>query len=124
VTISENQISKCGRGGLLIEKIIGRIEDYIITPDGRFVGRLDHIFKDSLQIKEAQIVQKQHDEIIVRIVPEDDFSQKDEQLISQEARLRLGNEIKIKFERVSEIPRTANGKFRFIVSEIPKEDLF
>lgn len=124
VTISENQVSMCGRGGVLIEKIVGRIEDYIVTPDGRFVGRLDHLFKDSLNIKEAQIVQRQRDEIVIRLVCENDFSLTDEQLILQEARLRLGNEIKIKFETVEEIPRTSNGKFRFIVSEIPTDDLF
>ena len=37
---------------------------------------------------------------------------------------RLGDAIKIKFEPVDEIPRSSNGKFRFIVSEIPPEDLF
>jgi phenylacetate-CoA ligase len=124
VTIAENQNSKCGRGGTLIEKIIGRVEDYILTPDGRFVGRLDHLFKDSLNIREAQIFQKQRDEVIIRLVCENDFSNSDEQLILQEARLRLGDEIKINFEQVAGIPRTANGKFRFIVSEISPEDMF
>lgn len=124
VTIAENQTSICGRGGMLIEKIVGRIEDYIITPDGRFVGRLDHLFKDSLNIKEAQIIQKQRDEVLIRIVSEIDFTEKDEQSVLREAHLRLGNEIKIKFEQVDTIPREANGKFRFIVSEIPQEDLF
>jgi phenylacetate-CoA ligase len=124
VTIAENQTSKCGRGGLLIEEIIGRVEDYVVTPDGRFVGRLDHLFKDSLNVKEAQILQKQRHEIVIRIVPENDYNEKDESLILKEARLRLGDAIKIKFEAVSDIPRTANGKFRFIVSELPKDDLF
>lgn len=124
VTIAKNQTSLCGRGGVLIEKIIGRVEDYIVTPDGRFVGRLDHLFKDSLNVKEAQIVQKQRDEILIRLVCEKDFTEKDEQLILQEARLRLGDGIEIKFEQVSEIPRAANGKFRFVVSEIPQKDLF
>jgi phenylacetate-CoA ligase len=124
VTIAENQTSICGRGGVLIEKIFGRVEDYIVTPDNRFVGRLDHLFKDSFNVKEAQIVQKQRDEILIRLVCKNDFTENDEQLILQEARLRLGDEIKIKFEQVTEIPRTANGKFRFIVSEIPQKELF
>lgn len=124
VTISENKTSVCGRGGVLIDKIIGRVEDYIVTPDNRFVGRLDHLFKDSLNVKEAQIVQKQKDEITIRLVCENNFSENDRKLILNEARLRLGNEIKIKFEQISEIPRTSNGKFRFIVSEISQKDLF
>ena len=38
-------------------KIDGRIESYIVTPDGRQLGRLDFLFKDSDRIEEAQLVQ-------------------------------------------------------------------
>src|SRR5207237_7042627 len=86
ITISENQTSVCGRGGILIEKIVGRVEDYIVTPDGRLVGRLDHLFKDSLNVREAQIVQKQKDEIIIRLVCEHGFSETDKDSILHEAR--------------------------------------
>lgn len=124
VTIANNQNSICGRGGVLVEKIAGRIEDYVVTPDNRFVGRLDHLFKDSLNVREAQIIQKQKDKITIRLVCENGFCEKDEQLILREARLRLGNEIKIEFEQVEEIPRATSGKFRFIVSEMKNENLF
>ncbi|MDP4205901.1 MAG: hypothetical protein Q8859_07885, partial [Bacteroidota bacterium] len=41
VTVAENQISQCGRSGLLIDKIDGRKEEYILTPEGKIVGLLD-----------------------------------------------------------------------------------
>lgn len=121
VVLANNQISKCGRGGILIEKIIGRIEDYIVTPDGRFVGRLDHLFKDSLNVKEAQLIQNCINELIIRIVCREGYSNKDEKLIEKEARLRLGNEIKLVFDYVNHIERSANGKFRFIISNLKRE---
>ena len=110
----------CGCSFPLIERIEGRIEDYVRTPDGRFVGRLDHLFKDAKHVREAQIVQVKLDEIVIRVVKENGF---DEHVVLKEARQRLGDSIKIRFEYVSAIERTAAGKFRFIVSQLPREQL-
>ncbi len=118
VTVSRNQVAKCGRGGLLIENIMGRIEDYVATPEGRLVGRLDHLFKDCVNVVEAQLYQENANELICRIVKTAHYTIEDEQAILEEARLRLGSAINIRFEYLDEIPRTGNGKFRFVVSGI------
>ena len=113
----------CGCGFPLIERVEGRIEDYVRTPDGRFVGRLDHLFKDVLHVREAQIVQEQIDEIILRVVRADGYADRDEQTILAEARQRLGNGVRVRFDYVEALPRTAGGKVRFIVSQLPREQL-
>lgn len=123
VTVSENQESRCGRSGILLDRILGRIEDYVVTPDGRLVGRLDHIFKDSARVVEAQIVQNSVDEVILRIVPSPEFTTADEKELLRLARLRLGSVIRISFEYVDSMPRTASGKFRFILSSIDQQTL-
>lgn len=106
----------CGRGGIVVNRIAGRAEDYILTPEGRYVGRLDHLFKNAIRVRVAQIVQDRTDSVTVRIVPEPGFDKRDENEIYQEARLRLGPTIQINFEYAAEIPRTKSGKFRFVVS--------
>ncbi len=123
VTLSKETECPCGRTGQLVTRIDGRNEDYVATPDGRLVGRLDHLFKDSLQVMEAQIVQQVVDAVTFRIVKRPDFGSNDEQAILREARLRLGSDIQLNFEYVEEIERTANGKFRFIVSELGPSSL-
>jgi len=124
VTISADQTSKCGRGGILIDKVLGRVEDYVITADGRLAGRLDHIFKDSKNVVEAQIAQKKIGEVILRIVKNEVYSTADEQAITQEAQLRLGSDTRLLFEYVDSIPRTKNGKFRFVESKINSTNMF
>jgi phenylacetate-CoA ligase len=124
VVLSARKKCECGRGGILVDRVIGRTDDYILTPDGRFVGRLDHLFKDAVNVKMAQIVQDDVEEMVIRIVKEPAYTKKEERLIRDEARARLGTEIDVHFEYVDDIPRTKNGKFRFIVSNIREKNIF
>lgn len=118
VRLARNQHCGCGRAGLLFESVIGRVEDYILTPDGRFVGRLDHLFKDAIQVVEAQLEQSDPTEVIIRIVPRSNYTHQDERRIESEARLRLGPDIRLRFEYVRALKRTAAGKSRFILSTL------
>lgn len=111
---------KCGRPGRLVKSIDGRIEDYVITPDGNKIGRMDHIFKDMINIKECQVFQESKEEVVFRIVRGEKYSIKDEDILLNEAHKRLGNLIKIRLEYISTIERTARGKLRFVISKLPE----
>jgi phenylacetate-CoA ligase len=118
VVVAEGQMCDCGRGGVLLDQLVGRVEDYVITPDGRFVGRLDHLFKQGQNVRMAQIVQRELDKILIQIVREPAYTKADEAAILKEARLRLGPLIAVEFEYVNDIPRSRTGKFRFVVSQL------
>jgi phenylacetate-CoA ligase len=124
VVVSKDQSCRCGSNGLLLDEISGRKEDYILTRDRRLVGRLDHLFKNARNVRLAQICQKDLGSITIRIVPELGFSNHDEDEIREEARLRLGSSMEVKFEMVSHIPRTKSGKFPFVISEISDKQVF
>ncbi len=123
VKLSDDQCCPCGRGGMLFESVIGRVEDYVVTPDGRLVGRLDHLFKDAIHVVEAQLLQSDPSELVIRIVPRQEYTVQDELSILSEARLRLGPEIKLKFEYVPDLERTSNGKARFVISSIAQSQV-
>lgn len=108
----------CGRPGDSFEEVDGRIEDYVLTPDGRLVGRMDHVFKEQLEVAEAQIVQRRPEEIEVLIVPRADYTENSERSVTKEIRSRLGQEIDIRIELVNSIAREPNGKFRAVKSEV------
>jgi phenylacetate-CoA ligase len=109
---------QCGNTSPTLKLIVGRVEDVVLTPEGRRVGRLDHVFKDLENVYEAQIIQDEIDRIVVRVVPRRGFDQKDERVLLDELRLRLGEGVQIRIETVEAIPRTKNGKFRFVVSSL------
>lgn len=108
----------CGRAGDSFLAVDGRIEDYVLTPDGRPVGRLDHVFKDQDEVAEAQITQERPDAIDVKIVPRDGYSQASKRRLIRDLRSRLGPEVEIRLEHVERIPREPNGKFRAVKSKV------
>ena len=108
----------CGRPGDSLLKVDGRIEDYVLTPDGRLIGRLDHAFKEQLEVAEAQILQDAKEAIEVLVVPRADYTSASERRLLRELRSRLGDEIEIDVRVVSSIPREPNGKFRAVKSRV------
>lgn len=111
----------CGRNFPVVQSILGRSDDLIVTRDGRFVGRLDPVFKGLRAIKETQIVQTDVDRIVVRLVRADTYTNSvGEKLLAELAR-RVGEGIDIRIEEVSEIAKTANGKFQSVISLVHKD---
>ena len=109
---------ECGRQSTVVESIDGRIESYIITPDGRRLGRLDFLFKNTKNIIEAQLYQEDISLMTVKIVQSPSYSMKDEKELLNHMRKFMGKQINISFEYVPEIPREPNGKLRQIVSKL------
>lgn len=108
----------CGRPGRIVKNIDGRKEDYIILKNGAKVGRLDHIFKDLVNIREAQLVQERPGEVIFRIVKGKCYERTDEMLLIKEAKKRLGENTRIILQYTDAISRSSIGKLRFVISKI------
>lgn len=118
--MSEQEVRcPCGRNLPLVEKILGRYDDFIVTPDGRQVMLIDIIFSPNMHLLEAQIIQESLDEFTVKVVPMDKWSIDENELICSAIRRRVGD-VKVKIEVVSEIERTWAGKFKVMVSKVPQ----
>jgi phenylacetate-CoA ligase len=110
----------CGRPGDVFLDIDGRLEDYVVTPDGRMVGRLDHIFKEQVHVAEAQILQETPDAIEVRVVPRPGWDAASRRILLRDIRARLGDQIRVDLNLVRTIAREPNGKFRAVKSHVAR----
>ena len=113
-----NHPCPCGRPGETFLDVEGREDDFVMTPDGRLVGRLDHIFKGQTDIAEAQILQDQKEAIKVLVVPRLGYNKASERRLMQRIRDRLGEAIEVEIAIVNEITREPNGKFRAVKSSV------
>ncbi|MEQ1761671.1 MAG: AMP-binding protein [Pyrinomonadaceae bacterium] len=108
---------ECGRRLPVVEQVLGRLDDTIVTKDGRKLALLDIVFGSDLHIKEAQIVQESLELIRIRVVPIEGWSESDAACLSQAVRERMGD-VEIRVETTHHIERTFAGKLRVIVSKI------
>jgi phenylacetate-CoA ligase len=111
----------CGRTLPVLASIEGRMDDVLVTPDGRQVGRLDPIFKAGLPIQEAQIIQERLDAIRIVYVPAEGFHAACARQLSELVRQRMGD-VRVTLHPVARIPRGPNGKFRAVVSKLSAEE--
>jgi phenylacetate-CoA ligase len=110
----------CGRKLPEISRIEGRSNDVLVAPDGRRVFWLNPVFY-GLPVREAQIIQEAVDKLRVRYVPAPGFSPQVERSIIDRLYARMGK-VEICMERVDVVPRGANGKFRAVISNLPKDE--
>lgn len=104
--------------GREILSLDGRQEDFVKLSDGSVLGRLDHIFKDQVDVAEAQLIQKSLNELEVHIVTRSGYSQKSELMLNNTLEKYLGGKINYHIIYDEFIPKSDNGKLRFVKSEM------
>lgn len=118
VRLAENQKLSCGRSMPVIAEISGRTEDGIMTKDGRQMVRFHGIFINLPSVIEGQVVQHTYDSFSVNVVASGRLERSDMHLIITRMKSQLGIEVNIEVKQVEFIPRTSNGKFKAVISEL------
>jgi len=109
----------CGRQFRAVREIVGRQNDYLETPDGRFLGNvLEHSVDNARGVILSQCVQDAVDHIYINMIVDDSYTEESRTKFEEGLRLRLGNEIRIDFRIVTELERAGSGKTPFILSKI------
>lgn len=124
-TITEEKCH-CGRNHKLLTHIEGRLQEFIITKTGRLISMValnmhSEIFDN---VKQFQFYQEKIGEVTIRIIKNSAYSDYDTQVIQTELMKKLGEDTKLSIQFVDAIPRTEQGKFRFLLQKIPIQPFF
>ncbi len=110
----------CGRAFPALASIEGRLDDVLVTPEGRRVGRLDPIFKSVSSLYETRIVQDEPDHVRVETVLRAPLARSDREELLSGLRNRLGAQMRVDFYEVPSLPRTKGGKLRSVVNLVAR----
>ena len=123
VRLSQAASCPCDRTWPLVEAILGRQEDTLLATSGARVGRLDPVFKKMpASIVRSQIIQRERGEVEVLYVPDGaTFQPAHLDGLRGELHARLGEDMRLRFTPVADIPTHRNGKLKAVICAI-KED--
>jgi phenylacetate-CoA ligase len=119
IAVLSNKKCTCGRNYPLLQLIEGRENEYIVSHSGELIPIISisysHIMKN---VKQFQFYQDVKGEVILRLVSLPSFTKYDAENIISNLRQEL-KDIKIKLEYTDIIKRNENGKFNYIIQNIP-----
>jgi len=110
----EDRHCPCRNPNHVITNLIGRTDDYLITSDGRKIGRLSTAMKRSPAIHSAQIVQDKPGHAFLLIRPGDDYQLSHALAIRDDIIEKIGS-FDLEIIEVSEIPKTPQGKTALVI---------
>lgn len=110
-----------GRGLHVLESVIGRQTDFIVTADGRMMHALAVIYalRAVPGVGQFKIVQHAVDRLEVQIVPDMWWNEAARGAVMSGLRARLGRELEVELKLQEEITPEASGKHRYVVSHVP-----
>lgn len=114
-------ISLCGNHNPLVKEILGRIDDFVYSPEiGKInLGNVSNTLKDTIGIVKFQAVQNALDRIDLLVeIDKELFSKKSEEKFIQNWRDRIGDQMCLEIKYVEAIPVEASGKFRIVKNNI------
>lgn len=117
IVIPKEGICECGLESPVLEHIEGRLEDMIITPDGKKVAGGMLYYTLTKGIQQFKAFQRSVDRLEVFIEKSPTFDEKDFEKVKQQWREYLGENMKIDYKFVDKIPPDRSGKMRYFVPE-------
>lgn len=116
------ELSEKQDGGFRIVKSLhGRDSEYVITNTGTKITAVEfdeEIFAKVSHMAEAQVVQRSRDELEIKVVRLEGYTENDNNLLFRRLREVVGAGMKYKVVYVSGLERARNGKFKLIINEL------
>lgn len=116
-----DKICSCGNNNPLVTEILGRIDDYIYSPENGKInlGNISNTLKDTKGIQSFQVVQNQINALEILVVTDEKlYDKKYESIFIQNWRDRVGDNMQLTLHYVQEIPVEKSGKFRIVKNKI------
>ncbi|MFA5450509.1 MAG: hypothetical protein WC231_00720 [Dehalococcoidales bacterium] len=113
-----NEQCPCGRGLPLLESLEGRTADIIRLSNGTSITgpAVTLIFK-GCNVKQYQLVQTSHNQLVVNIVKGENYSEADECHFMRVLKHHAGDGVSVNVNYCDTIPVTRAGKYRFIINQ-------
>ena len=111
----------CGRSYPMLERVEGRLQEFIVTKNRRFISMTAVNMHSDIfdNVAQFQFHQEKEGETLLRIVKKPGYSDRDTERILKELDRKFDGDVDVTIRFVDEIPRTQRGKYQFLIQELP-----
>jgi len=118
---------KCGREYPIIKSIIGRINEYLVTKNGKLIhlNKINQfIAENSMHIKKWQLIQEKEGQLFLSIITDDNFSKEYLEKIKDNFDKIYTKDFDLKIKNVNTIIQTGSCKYHFLIQKLPVEKIY
>lgn len=111
----------CKRDFLILDRILGRAHEFIITATGRYISMTAINMHDDIfdGIRQFRFRQERPGHVIFQYVPAEPLGKDRLHHIHAGLAAKLGNDMELELREVAEIPRSRSGKLHFLDQQLP-----
>lgn len=102
----------CGWGTQYLTSFEGRTDDYLLTADGRKLGVAFTVDKGVIH---SQLIQKDFNNVVIKILPGKDFNKKVLEDAIKKAKQHFLGDINVTWELTDELEKTKSGKVKHLI---------
>lgn len=125
---SDKQQCKCGRDYLLVDKVIGRIQEFVVDAQEQIISATSLLFGQHYRafedVKSMQFYQDTPGKLNILIAKHGNFREHLIQEMKQKMEFLLGDRIQITISYVDDIPKSEIGKARTVIQKLPIDKYF
>lgn len=121
VGVFSERACACGRTTPILERLEGRVADFLKKPDGGQVAGVSLVERTLTKIpgiEQMQLVQEQLNEIIINRVKGPEFTSATDNLLLTEFNQVFGPDVTLVIHDVDKIPQEKSGKYRFSICKV------
>jgi phenylacetate-CoA ligase len=119
-TLKSKGCPSCGRPYVVWEQIDGRLQEFLITSTGRLISMTAINMHDDIfdHIRQFQFFQEEKGKVAFRYIPKESCNPGILDDMKRRLMVKLGDDVNLGLEQVSEIPLTSRGKHRFLIQKL------
>ena len=121
VAVLSDRSCPCGRTLPLMEGVLSRVGDLLVTPDGRTLPpiMITWVVRWIEGVTRYQLRQESVNELRMLVVCPSPITDEERRNVHHHFERRMGPGVNVTVERVDDIPRSGRGKKRLIISKVP-----
>jgi phenylacetate-CoA ligase len=124
VAVLSDRTCGCGRNSPLLERIVGRVADFLIKPDGTLVAGVSLVERTLTKIAgidQMQIIQESLQHLIINVVRGSEYTAESAMQLVREIQDVFGSDVTVELREPKSLDQDRSGKYRFSICKVARQ---